>query len=135
MHERADRHCLTFPGTGERPPVAGEGTPRRLAPTSDVHLSAQRVKAPLDVVMLATTLETVATETYLNNLGLLNDDNTAALFAVPSRLLRSPMAAAAPRFRAVPCHPPLHEDARERGQGQDQDPGPALRFHGGGTGI
>ena len=39
------------------------------------------LKAPLDVVMLATTLETVATETYLNNLGLLSDNNTAALFA------------------------------------------------------
>ena len=39
------------------------------------------LKAPLDVVKLATALETVATETYLNNLGLVSDSNTAALFA------------------------------------------------------
>ena len=35
---------------------------------------------PLDVVTLAATLETVATHTYLNNLSLLNDRETAALF-------------------------------------------------------
>lgn len=38
------------------------------------------LKAPLDVVMLAATLETVATNTYLNNLSLLSDSKTAALF-------------------------------------------------------
>ena len=38
------------------------------------------LQTPLDVVTLAATLETVATHTYLNNLSLLNDSDTAALF-------------------------------------------------------
>ena len=46
-----------------------------------VEAATPGLKTPRDVVTLATTLETVATETYLNNLSLLSDTETAGLFA------------------------------------------------------
>ena len=46
-----------------------------------VEAAKPTLKAPADVVTLAATLETVATETYLNNLMLLGDNDSKALFA------------------------------------------------------
>lgn len=46
-----------------------------------VEAAKPTLKAPADVVTLAATLETVATETYLKNLTLLGDNDSKALFA------------------------------------------------------
>ncbi|MCU1388373.1 MAG: hypothetical protein JWL72_1711 [Ilumatobacteraceae bacterium] len=49
--------------------------------TPIVEAAKPTLKAPLDVVMLAATLETVATETYLNECNMLADKDTIALVA------------------------------------------------------
>ena len=46
-----------------------------------VEAAKPTLKTPADVVTLAATLETAATETYLNNLTLLGDNDSKALFA------------------------------------------------------
>lgn len=55
-----------------------EPNPKYLAVVND---TKPKLAGPADVVTLAATLETVATETYLANLSLLEDNDSKALFA------------------------------------------------------
>lgn len=78
MHQH-DEHRKAF--QGQTKALGGKIQKKPNAKNSAVVQQAlPNLKAPLDVVMLAATLETVATNTYLNNLSLVSDSQVAALF-------------------------------------------------------